>query len=76
MAPVCDPADCSASRRNEDLGSAGVGTTGISIARCRELLADEADSMTDHEIAEIRRHAETMAHLLIDIYQKHCRIPE
>ena len=33
----------------------------ISIARCRELLGDEAESMTDQEIALIRRHAETMA---------------
>jgi hypothetical protein len=33
----------------------------ISIARCRELLGEEAQSMTDQEIASIRRHAETMA---------------
>ena len=32
-----------------------------SIARCRELLGDEADALTDQEIALIRRHAETMA---------------
>jgi hypothetical protein len=33
----------------------------ISIARCRELLGEEAESTTDEEIALIRRRAETMA---------------
>ena len=33
----------------------------ISIARCRELLGEEAESLTDQEVALIRRHAETMA---------------
>jgi len=32
----------------------------ISITRCRELLGQEADAMTDQEVALIRRHAETM----------------
>jgi hypothetical protein len=48
----------------------------ISIARCRELLADEAESMTDQEIAMIRQHAETMACIVVEMYQEHCRIPE
>jgi hypothetical protein len=71
MALVCDPADGSSARWNEDV--AGVGATGISIARCRELLGDEADSMTDQEIVEIRRHAETLACIVIDTCQKHCK---
>ena len=33
----------------------------IPIARCRELLGEEAESMTDQEVALIRRHAETIA---------------
>ena len=33
----------------------------ISIARCRELLGEEADSMTDEDVDLVRRHAETMA---------------
>ena len=33
----------------------------ISIARCRELLGEDAESMTDQDIEDIRRHAETMA---------------
>ena len=40
----------------------------ISIARCRELLGDEAESMTDQEIALIRRHAETMAYMVVEMY--------
>ncbi len=48
----------------------------ISLARCRELLGEEAESMTDQEIALIRRHAETMACIAVEMYQEGCRIPE
>ena len=48
----------------------------ISIARCRELLGDEAESMSDQEIALIRRHAETMACIVVEMYQEGCRISE
>ena len=54
MAPLSDPVEYG---------------TEISIARCRELLGDEADSMTDHDVAEIRRHAETMAWILVEMYE-------
>ena len=56
MAPLSDPVECG---------------TDISIVRCRELLGDEADSMTDHDIAEIRRHALAMAHIVVEMYEKH-----
>ena len=52
------------------------GPESISIARCRELLGEEAESMTDHEIALIRRHAETMVCIVVEMYQEGCRIPE
>jgi hypothetical protein len=61
MAPLSDPVEC---------------RTDISIARCRELLGDEADSMTDHNIAEIRRHARTMAHIVVEMYEEHCKDSE
>jgi hypothetical protein len=61
MAPLSDPVE-----RGAD----------ISIARCRELLGDEADSMTDHDIAEIRRHARTMAHIVVEMYEEHGKDPE
>jgi len=48
----------------------------ISIARCRELLGDEAESMSDQEIALIRRHAETMACIVVELYEEGCRISE
>ena len=48
----------------------------ISIARGRELLGDEADTLTDQDIELIRRHAETMAWIVVEMYQDHCRIPE
>src|SRR6266850_1876978 len=35
----------------------------ISIARCRELLGDEADTLTDQDIEMICRYAETMAQI-------------
>ena len=46
----------------------------ISIARCRELLGEEAESMTDQEVALIRRHAETMACIVVEMYQESCQI--
>jgi hypothetical protein len=48
----------------------------ISIARCRELLGEEAESMTDQEVALIRRHAETMACIVVEMCQEGCRISE
>jgi hypothetical protein len=48
----------------------------ISIARCRELLGEEAESMTDQEVALIRRHAETMACIVVEIYQEGSRISD
>jgi hypothetical protein len=48
----------------------------ISIARCRELLGEDAESMTDQDIEEIRRHAETMACIVIEVYQEQHRVSE
>ena len=48
----------------------------ISIARCRELLGEDAESMTDQDIDDIRRHAETMACIVVKMYQEGCRISE
>jgi hypothetical protein len=48
----------------------------ISIARYRELLGEEAESMSDQEVEWIRRHAETMAYIVVEMYQEGCRITE
>ena len=36
-----------------------------SIARCRELLGDEADTLSDQDIEMICRHADTMAQIVV-----------
>jgi hypothetical protein len=48
----------------------------ISIARCRELLGEDAESMTDEDIEDVRRHAETMAGIVVEMYHEQCRAPE
>ena len=48
----------------------------ISIARCRDLLGDDADSMTDQDIENIRWHAETMAWIMVEMYPEQCRVSE
>jgi len=40
----------------------------ISIERCRELLGDEAERLSDEDVARIGRHAETIARVLIDLF--------
>jgi hypothetical protein len=41
---------------------------GISIARCRELLGEEADGLSDEDIKHIRQHADAMAHVIVEIF--------
>jgi hypothetical protein len=38
------------------------------IARCRELLGDDADGLSDQEVDQIRRHADAVAHAIIDMF--------
>ncbi len=46
----------------------------IAIARSRELLGDEVLALSDEEVDAIRRHAETMAHILVEMYVEHHEI--
>ena len=39
-----------------------------SITRCRELLGDEAEGLSDQEVDLMRRHADAMAHVLVEIF--------
>ena len=48
----------------------------ISIARCRELLGEDAESMTDQDIEDVRRHAETMAGIVVEMFEAQRRISE
>jgi len=40
----------------------------ISIAHWRELLADEAEEVSDQEVDLIRQHADALAHVLVEIF--------
>ena len=46
----------------------------ISIVRCRELLGDEAETLSDDEVREVARHAEAMARILIVMASQDVRI--
>lgn len=39
----------------------------LSVARCRDLLGNEADTLSDEEVLDVARHAETLAHIVIDL---------
>ena len=38
------------------------------IARCRELLGEEAEGLSDTEIDQIRRHADAVAHVIVEVF--------
>ena len=46
----------------------------ISVARCRELLGDDADTLSDEEVLVVARHAESLAHVVIDLALQDVRI--
>ena len=52
----------------EHAHDADTGSDAITIARGRELLGDEAEGLTDHEVELIRQHAAAMAHIIVEIF--------
>ncbi len=42
----------------------------ISIARCRELLGEDAKDMSDDDVERVRRHAETMAAIVVELFER------
>jgi hypothetical protein len=46
----------------------------MSIVRCRELLGEEADALSDDEVRDVARHAEAMARILIALALQNGRI--
>ena len=52
----------------EHAQNADVGCDTISIARCRELLGEEADGLSDQDIERVWRHADAMAHVIVDMF--------
>ena len=39
-----------------------------SLARCRELLGDEAAELSDEQLDAIRQHAQAMANVLLELF--------
>ncbi len=40
----------------------------VLIARCRELLGDEAEGLSDRDVDRIRQHADTMARAIVEVF--------
>ena len=41
------------------------------IARCRELLGQEAHGLSDEEIDRVRRHADAVARVIVEMFLNH-----
>ncbi len=52
----------------DEILSADVPTGELSVDRCRELLGDEAADLDDNEIDRIRRCADTLARVVIEMF--------
>jgi len=52
----------------DDISTHDPDPEAISIAHCRVLLGDQALDLSDDEVDAIRRHAHTMAHVLIEMF--------
>ena len=52
----------------EQINPALLDADQISIDRCRELLGEEAVGLLDEHVHQIRRHAEAMAHVVIEAF--------
>ena len=46
----------------------------ISVARCRELLGNDADTLSDEEVLAVARHAESLAHVVIELALQDVRV--
>lgn len=54
----------------EQIDIADMGTTDVSIERCRELLGADAVGWSDDDVECIRRHADMLAHAVIELFLK------
>lgn len=52
----------------DDIIDCEVESEETSLARCRELLGDEAAEMPDEQLDAIRQHAEAMAIVLVELF--------
>jgi hypothetical protein len=49
-------------------GADEVTSDSISIARCRELLGDDAHGLSDRDVDRIRQHARVMADIVVEMF--------
>lgn len=40
----------------------------MSIERCREILGHDADGLSDADVDQVRRHADAMVHVIVEIF--------
>ena len=55
-------------RKLESVQSQEAARGGLSIAECRDVLGEEGRAMSEGEIDALRRDAEAMAHVLIEMF--------
>lgn len=55
-------------RKLESVQSQEAARGRLSIAECRDVLGEEGRAMSDDEIDALRRNAEAMAHVLIEMF--------
>jgi hypothetical protein len=52
----------------DDIIDREAGSEETSLARCRELLGDQAAEMSDEQLDAIRQHAQAMASVLVELF--------
>ena len=45
-----------------------IGSDRVTIARCREILRDEADELSDADVELIGKQAELIAHAMVEMF--------
>jgi hypothetical protein len=58
----------------DEFDRAEIEPESVSVARFRELLGDDANTMSDDEVLAVARHAETLAHLVIELALQNVRV--
>lgn len=56
------------SARMDDFTDVELDSEAASLARCRELLGDEAAELSDEQLDTIRQHAQAMANVLVELF--------
>jgi hypothetical protein len=46
----------------------------VAVSRCRDLLGDDANTLTEDHVLAVARHAEALAHIMIDLALQDVRI--